>query len=183
VSKAKSTSTELKKAVKTVNCAIDTLVKEDEKLQKQRKEVGKEAIGKLKELINMSPHIEAVRWNQYTPFFNDGEECTFQVNELEIKLSDEINGSGDREADEHHEEEFINFGEFGDQDITEYLNERTDVINFKEIATLGEVVEACNSVFDRLKEMEDTLEGVFGDHVQVTVTRKGIDIDKFEDHN
>lgn len=27
------------------------------------------------------PEIEAFKWNQYTPYFNDGDECTFGVHE------------------------------------------------------------------------------------------------------
>lgn len=27
------------------------------------------------------PNLEAFQWNQYTPYFNDGDECTFGVNE------------------------------------------------------------------------------------------------------
>lgn len=35
----------------------------------------------LKELFEQNPDLGAVTWEQYTPYFNDGDECTFGVNE------------------------------------------------------------------------------------------------------
>ena len=34
-----------------------------------------------------APEIAALRWRQYTPYFNDGEPCTFSVNDLYAKNS------------------------------------------------------------------------------------------------
>ena len=28
------------------------------------------------------PALKAIRWNQYTPYFNDGDPCTFSVGEV-----------------------------------------------------------------------------------------------------
>jgi hypothetical protein len=33
------------------------------------------------------PEVEAIKWQQYTPYFNDGEACYFGVREPEIKLT------------------------------------------------------------------------------------------------
>lgn len=33
------------------------------------------------------PEVEAIKWQQYTPYFNDGEACCFGVCEPEIKLT------------------------------------------------------------------------------------------------
>jgi len=33
------------------------------------------------------PEVEAIKWQQYTPYFNDGEACYFGVCEPEIKLT------------------------------------------------------------------------------------------------
>lgn len=33
------------------------------------------------------PGVEAIRWRQYTPFFNDGEQCVFSVDDWFVKLS------------------------------------------------------------------------------------------------
>ncbi|MFC4114140.1 hypothetical protein [Nonomuraea zeae] len=41
----------------------------------------------LRPLID-SPRVEAVRWEQYTPYFNDGDVCEFSVGSPEIKVND-----------------------------------------------------------------------------------------------
>jgi hypothetical protein len=39
----------------------------------------------LRPLFESNPVVESISWTQYTPYFNDGDECTFGVNmELDI---------------------------------------------------------------------------------------------------
>lgn len=39
------------------------------------------------EFFAAHPEVAAIRWRQYTPYFNDGEACYFSVCEPEIKLT------------------------------------------------------------------------------------------------
>lgn len=41
------------------------------------------------ELFNKSKCIESVSWTQYTPYFNDGEECVFSANTDWLDLNGE----------------------------------------------------------------------------------------------
>ena len=41
------------------------------------------------ELFNKSKCIESISWAQYTPYFNDGEECVFRVNTNWLSVNDE----------------------------------------------------------------------------------------------
>jgi hypothetical protein len=41
------------------------------------------------ELFNKSKCIESVSWTQYTPYFNDGEECVFSVHTDWLNVNDE----------------------------------------------------------------------------------------------
>ncbi|MBM4707887.1 hypothetical protein GS982_01575 [Rhodococcus hoagii] len=50
------------------------------------------------------PEVEAVRWEQYTPYFNDGDACEFGIREVRIKFV-----GGDEEAGER-EDGFIESG-------------------------------------------------------------------------
>jgi hypothetical protein len=181
VSKQKSTSTDdlkrLKASLTDVYKSLDAISEAETKLDGQRKAVGKEAINKLKELIHFSPYIKAMRWQQYTPYFNDGDTCEFGVHELEFKFTEEIAGDGDRTKNEDYG--WHEFGEYGD-DIKEFFEERKDVINFKEITKLEKVVEACEDIHSRLRNIESTLLTAFGDHQQITITRSGIEVDDYE---
>ena len=50
-----------------------------EKLNNTREEIKKDFQLKLKELQNEFPFINSFSWKQYTPYFNDGEECVFRA--------------------------------------------------------------------------------------------------------
>lgn len=49
----------------------------EEKKQKLVGELRSEFPNLLKPLFDKSPKISYIKWSQYTPFFNDGDECTF----------------------------------------------------------------------------------------------------------
>lgn len=40
----------------------------------------------FKGLFELHPDVAAIRWRQYTPYFNDGEPCTFKVSDPEVLL-------------------------------------------------------------------------------------------------
>ncbi len=40
------------------------------------------------EFFKKYPEVQAVKWVQYTPFFNDGEPCIFRMGEFEVLLTD-----------------------------------------------------------------------------------------------
>jgi hypothetical protein len=56
------------------------------------KELQKEFPTLFKEFFAKHEWIEKFKWHQYTPYFNDGEECTFSVSNDESSL--EINDLG-----------------------------------------------------------------------------------------
>ena len=101
------------------------------------------------EVFNKYPNIESFSWTQYTPYFNDGDECTFSA-QTEYPQLTFTDGT---EID-------INYGE-GDADAE---------VVAKEIAA----VKTFLAQFD-----ESDYEEMFGDHVRVVVSRKGAKIEGF----
>ena len=54
---------------------------------KKLKEEMQEAI--KKEFMRLiDENIISIKWNQYTPYFNDGEECTFGMGDFEYEFSE-----------------------------------------------------------------------------------------------
>lgn len=50
-------------------------------LEKEMKSCGGEAFyNELKPLFEKYPEVNTINWSQYTPYFNDGDECVFSVN-------------------------------------------------------------------------------------------------------
>ncbi len=55
--------------------------KQVEKLRGELQKVGEQfLIENFKKTFEKYPMLERVSWTQYTPYFNDGDECTFRSN-------------------------------------------------------------------------------------------------------
>lgn len=121
------------------------------------------------------PGVEAVRWNQYTPYFNDGEACTFRIYGASVKLAgddEEVGDYGDGYRDTYN---LYEYGPGGYQDKV--------YISVNGIDGRG--------VYEALNEFEGVLEGgshyvvlnqKFGDPATVTATTAGFDVE-FYDHD
>lgn len=48
-------------------------------------EMRKALTEELKAFFDSNPNIDAIRWHQYTPYFNDGDQCVFRVRDVEIQ--------------------------------------------------------------------------------------------------
>src|SRR5688572_125580 len=68
--------------------AMAEMIEQFNDIKKRMKDGGERLVGEhLKELLAAHPKIEAVKWTQYTPYFNDGDPCVFSVNEPDFKLA------------------------------------------------------------------------------------------------
>jgi hypothetical protein len=115
------------------------------------------------------PGVHAVRWRQYTPYFNDGEPCEFSVNELEVRFS-----PLDDEEDER--------GDYEDGFVDSY--------SFNYLRKDGELSELSDEHFAALTKAttewqrlyaDEVCRRNFGDHSTVTATLEGFDVE-FYDH-
>lgn len=110
-----------------------------EELRMKLQETGEEfLVEQFKKTFEENPQLEKVTWSQYTPHFNDGEDCTFSSN--------------------HEWAEIEGY----DYDSKEYKSVKEDIREFL-------------SQFD-----DDLLKHMFGDHVEITVTKEGISVEEYE---
>jgi hypothetical protein len=123
--------------------------------KKQAQERGKLAAKEaFAELFAAHPSIVGIRWRQYTPYFNDGEPCVFRSNikYFEIKIADQ---AGD-EDDGYSEPAY---------------SERAN----------GAEGSPIRAVYELVKHLDDEmLLLMFGDHVRVTATLGGFDVEEYE---
>ena len=145
----------------------------DELLEKQRAlqlefQTTAQALFKetTKEFFDQNPLVESIVWTQYTPYFNDGDTCTFRVGCATFSNSD---GTEIRWGEYNGDEE--NIWTYGD-----------DCYNNDVPVPEGVNTELCDS-FDRMLQdsaMEDVLLAMFDDHVRVVVTRDGFDVEEYD---
>lgn len=127
----------------------------------------------LAEFFKDHPEVNAIGWAQYTPFFNDGEECTFSVHGVGVNFVDKAEnaaaeGASDKDDDEKFDPETCNrYSDFVD----------SYGIDEKKHKALYKNMKAMNKAFE---SMSDVLKSVFGDHMFVVATRKKIYIRDFD---
>lgn len=127
-------------------------------LKKEAQEDCKEIFqNALKDIFKKFPKLESVSWTQYTPYFNDGEECTFSRHDPEIT---------------YNEKEYDNIGEWSFNPENRYSEE------YLKVEGLQESWKEINELM--LTFEDEDFEFMFGDHVKVVSTKDSIDV---EDYN
>lgn len=113
----------------------------------------------FREFFEAHPACAAVRWRQYTPFFNDGDSCEFRVGDLLVKMVD---------APEGYE------GDYGDGFDEAFLYPSSE-------ANRSDAFKAAAPALKEIGRIDDDFfEMAFGDHAQVTATRDGFEVEEYE---
>lgn len=127
----------------------------------------------FKAIFEQYPFLGAIRWTQYTPYFNDGEPCTFGVGEVVLSS---VNDEAAR--DEFESPSFWECGPEFDRLSRESLGwGSTAKPNPDYNAEYAKAGDAAYALIQAIPER--TLESVFGDHVSVTVTPAGVDVEEY----
>lgn len=122
------------------------------------------------------PGVLEYKWTQYTPSWNDGEECTFSANGewrggVKLEFGDE--DGGDQE-DGYYSNDYLGF--------SSWRNRSADPINgvdVNEMATLLHTVEMELGSGQHDVFLKDS----FGDHAIVYATKDGFRIEYYADHD
>ena len=124
----------------------------------------------LKDFMKNHPQIKWIGWTQFTPYFNDGEECVFRVGEICISLSD--NPPDSFYDDEEEENAWIQISEWNFF-RSSYISDSVKNLPLELRKELVELERALHNA-------QDDLKAAFGDHVRVTINQEEILIDSYE---
>lgn len=126
-----------------------------------------------------TPGVRGLVWEQYTPYFNDGEPCEFSVREVRALLEDD-NG-------EHDDE--LEYGEgWSSYDVYDYRNNgaspwsgELDKVDWKTLpgGADGRTIYELLHTF-KTASWEDVAQTNFGDHAQVTATADGFSVEYYD---
>lgn len=125
----------------------------------------------LKELFTTVPEIKTLYWTQYTPYFMDGDACVFSMNDIIVSNCDT---------------EFVDYPE----DIFGYADkEETQRLWACYVSSVGKYVknpehkELIKNVAQAFYDSEDLIKEVFGDHVRVICTKKGVKLEDYSNNH
>lgn len=158
---------------------LDTLIADyavtKKKFMDEAQELFKEAV---KDIFTKVPGLTAIRWNQYTPYFNDGEPCEFRVNEpyfTNVKDLDRLSSYGE-----------LNDEKEGDAEVSFSSPYNIDWKTKVKTSNLPESMKGCEEILENFRiafnksEMEEVLLGMFGDHQVVTATPDSIETEEYQ---
>jgi len=166
---------------------FDKLIAEQEALRAQFQATAQELFKETtKEFFDGNPGVNAIVWTQYSPFFNDGDECVFSVNDASF-----TNAVGEQLDYVHYGEYDVSkdeIDEIGDAWVAESWGLTTTSDWGKEIldkikASGSEIdIDSCISFSKMIQSraMEDVMEAMFGNHVRIVATREGFDVQDFD---
>ncbi len=139
--------------------------KRREDLEKQIREESKGLFKQVSDKIfEKHPLLNSFGWSQYTPYFNDGNECVFSANTDYIYIN-----VGDQEDNDFARYAIYDV-EWKGRDKTETLKPN---LSPKELAG-KEILELLSNFAD------DDYKNMFGDHVKVTVSREGVEVEDYD---
>ena len=159
---------------------IETIIKEVKEKQSEiailKKELHKKSEAAFfegaKQVIDSCPDLESVSWNQYTPYFNDGDTCVFSANTDYLRVNGEY-----AEDDDSLNPTIVEV--YGTWNRTKQIYEgRVEKPNPNYNKSLSEAVDKMTEflgVFD-----DDFYKSQFGDHVTVTITANGVDTEDYD---
>lgn len=111
--------------------------KKVEELRLQLQKTGEQFLAQnFKELFEKYPKLEKISWTQYTPYFNDGDECTFRSNHRYADIEGEdLGASGIKEV----ESELSKFmSQFDNELLKNLFGDHVQLIVSKEGITVEE---------------------------------------------
>jgi hypothetical protein len=172
--------------VEQIKAELEAFNKKKQDLVEQLR---KEFPAMFKELFEQSEIIKSISWTQYSPYFNDGDECTFSA------YTDDLYVNGDYSDDV----DFIspyNYGKIQTEEDMVNNDLLADKVNRswykgKQIGQDGLVInpdynEKEANIYTQFVDIlssipEEFLEDLFGNHAQITINSDGtISVDGYD---
>lgn len=148
---------------------LKSMKKEMDDLKARIEEQGQAAFNDAcGEVFSKDPGLVCFTWTQYTPWFNDGDACVFGVGEVNI-----IHEHCFRE--DESTEEYDDDYEWDGGNVPWRDEDRAELPK-----KVLETIEKVEEIHYWIQSADEIALAAFGDHVQVRVTREGVEVTEYE---
>ena len=131
---------------------INALIAEfNETKEKFVREMRKGFDGYIRQFIK--DDVVGIRWTQYTPYFNDGDECVFCVHDTYVRFKDTPDDAGDCD------DGYLTLWDCEDKQRKK-------------------IIQGINEALAKIPS--EIMQDVLGDHIQVTVNEDGLTTEEYE---
>lgn len=169
---------------------MNSVNKQIEELKRQNIETSKKVFhGAIAAFFKMYPEVAAVRWTQYTPYFNDGDVCEFSVNSPEFYSQEDF----ENQRFDYNNNSWRKPNQWIYDHVAKGEDKYGHIATYKkEIAAyealevhLGPRIHEINAGIEKFEKVfrsidDDIMQNLFSDHVVVTATPNGIDVDEYD---
>lgn len=184
--------------LEALNETINNLQALKKTLQAQAQEGIKDA---FKQFFIAFPQVKTIVWSQYTPYFNDGDECVFSVGEQIFSPAPHDTDASRPYDFEELEDDLADFRRYKKWSYKEVPNPNYGKTSWQSNPTIRMQDQCLGYDDDRMtddlakgmgvistlcqsEEMEDSMRAAFGNHVWVKAYLKGdkveFDVEDYE---
>lgn len=169
---------------------INKMQNEIEDLQNQMKEKSKALFyEKIAEFFTAYPEIGAIGWDQYTPYFNDGDTCEFSRHDIFFADAEQDNEDWLDNISRVYDLEGLKFSYDSPGKPSKYYYDNPNdkycaevIRKYEYYIALGpsrdkEVRDACAAMKTILETIPDRIYlDIFDDHAFILITKDGVDV-------
>lgn len=173
-----------------INDLVAALARKKAALDKEIQDASKELFRDTSaQIFEKYPELETFAWVQFTDYFNDGEPLEFRVrNDQEsIQINDEEYFWGLGEEEPRFYEDLWSLkrsGWFVSSWDKEMVSMNYTEFSEEEVPWKARVRHEVALLLAAICEIDDDiLKDVFGDHVEIKVSREGIEVEDYTDHD
>lgn len=127
--------------------------------------------GVFKAFFDSYPEVKTIHWTQYAPYFNDGEECVFGVNEPHFTKT-EYGELTDREHAWGEEDDGIIVSRVWNSERKTFDEIQLDANLMRDMDALSDILQSGAN--------GDVMLAMFGNHVWVKAHRGGFEVDDYD---
>lgn len=120
----------------------------------------------VKDLFESNPELNSFSWIQYTPFFNDGDECVFSAHVDYPTVNATLDGN------ECIFDDYIGSFEVNGEEISSYDDPAKAKLYESQEKKLKNISKSISDLLCDLNQ-DKVFHMMFGDHVRVVVNRNG----------
>lgn len=163
-----------------------------DEIDKQMRGLKKEATATLRDTIKLAadaifekhPQVKQIYWSQWPPYFNDGDACIFRINEVYFLDTEEHRNKHPEDLDEYDEVPVEGETDWQGRQRYTYKLAVSHTWPRADGTDKDKAINASLKDFESLlNKHEEFLQYVFGEHAKIRITRDGVSVEEYYDHD
>ena len=164
---------------------LQNLINQMNEIKAKMKQDGQAALKEeFKKFFDKYAVAKKIIWVQYTPYFNDGDACVFEVRDFELKANLDFVADDVKAALNTDDDDYDDNYSYSEHCLISTLkriednasNRRWSKEKLRKLSSdESTLIEDFNTLVKASYELPDLFEMIFGDHVRVVASAEGFE--------